>query len=112
MTKNPLFQGMEFSDDPEKLKEWIPLIMQDRTADEAIAATKIDTGTDVNFGALTRMLFDHLKTMDVDINYNHSVESLKQANDGTWEVRVHDLDGCKMEYHSAKFVFLAPVEEA
>ena len=73
---------------------------------KTLFATKIDTGTDVNFGALTRMLIDHLKAKDVDVNYNHSVESLKQASDGTWEVRVHDLDGCKMEYHSAKFVFL------
>ncbi|QSB11668.1 malate:quinone oxidoreductase [Lysinibacillus sp. FSL K6-0057] len=106
MTKNPLFEGMEFSNDPETLKKWIPLIMENRPAGEDIAATKIDTGTDVNFGALTRMLIDHLKAKDVDVNYNHSVESLKQASDGTWEVRVHDLDGCKMEYHSAKFVFL------
>jgi len=106
MTKNPLFEGMEFSNDPETLKKWIPLIMENRPAGEDIAATKIDTGTDVNFGALTRMLIDHLKAKDVDVNYNHSVESLKQASDGSWEVRVHDLDGCKMEYHSAKFVFL------
>jgi len=106
MTKNPLFEGMEFSNDPETLKKWIPLIMDSRPAGEDIAATKIDTGTDVNFGALTRMLIDHLKAKDVDVNYNHSVESLKQASDGSWEVRVHDLDGCKMEYHSAKFVFL------
>ncbi|MFP3813865.1 malate:quinone oxidoreductase, partial [Bacillus sp. SIMBA_005] len=59
MSNNPLFKGREFSDNPEKLKEWIPLIMEDRPANEAIAATKIDTGTDVNFGALTRILFDH-----------------------------------------------------
>ena len=97
---------MEFSDNPEKLKEWIPLIMEDRSVDEAIAATKIDTGTDVNFGALTRMLFDHLKTQNVDINYKHSVEGVKRTKDGLWEVKVHDIDGCKMEYHTAKFVFL------
>ncbi|OCA82901.1 malate dehydrogenase (quinone) [Pseudobacillus wudalianchiensis] len=106
MTKNPLFKGMEFSDEPEKLKEWIPLIMQDRPADEAIAATKIDTGTDVNFGALTRMLFEHLETQNVEINYKHSVEGIKRTKDGLWGVKVHDLDGCKMEYHTAKFVFL------
>jgi malate dehydrogenase (quinone) len=106
MSNNPLFKGMEFSDDPEKLMEWIPLIMQDRPANEAIAATKIDTGTDVNFGALTRILFDHLKQKDVDINYNHSVESIKRTKDGLWELKVHDKDGCKMEYHTAKFVFL------
>ncbi len=74
LSNNPLFQGMEFSDDPEKLKEWIPLIMEDRTSNEPIAATKIDSGTDVNFGALTRMLFDHLKSKNVEINYKHSVE--------------------------------------
>lgn len=106
MSNNPLFTGMEFSDDPEKLMEWIPLMMQDRPANEAIAATKIDTGTDVNFGALTRMLFDHLKAKDVDINYNHSVEGIKRMPDGSWELKVHDQHGCKMEYHTAKFVFL------
>ncbi|QOV09863.1 malate:quinone oxidoreductase [Viridibacillus arvi] len=106
MTKNPLFQGMEFSDDPETLKKWIPLIMQDRPANEAIAATKMDIGTDVNFGALTRMIFDNLKTQNVDINYKHSVESIKRTKDGSWELKVNDIDGCKMEYHKAKFVFL------
>ncbi|MGE7919316.1 malate dehydrogenase (quinone) [Viridibacillus sp. NPDC093762] len=106
MSKNPLFQGMEFSDDPETLKKWIPLIMQDRPENEAIAATKMDTGTDVNFGALTRMIFDNLKTQNVDINYKHSVESIKRTKDGSWELKVHDMDGCKMEYHKAKFVFL------
>ena len=88
MTDNPLFQGMEFSDDPEKLKEWIPLIMKDRPVEEPIAATKIDSGTDVNFGALTRMLFDHLKGQNVDMNYNHSVEDIKRTSEGLWEVKV------------------------
>ena len=44
MKDNPLFEGMEFSDDPEKLAEWIPLIMEDRIINEPIAATKIDSG--------------------------------------------------------------------
>ena len=35
--------------------------MDGRASNEAMAATKIDSGTDVNFGALTRMLFDYLK---------------------------------------------------
>src|SRR3954453_18916973 len=77
LSSNPLFQGMEFSDDPEKLKEWIPLIMEGRTTNEPIAATKIDSGTDVNFGALTRLVFDHLKNNDVNINYKHSVDGIK-----------------------------------
>ncbi|WP_328801338.1 malate:quinone oxidoreductase [Paenibacillus sp. LX16] len=101
-----LFQGMEFSDDPEKLKEWIPLIMEGRTLNEPIAATKIDSGTDVNFGALTRMLFEHLKSKNVEINYKHSVKDIKRASDGSWKVKVHNLDNGKIEYHTAKFVFI------
>ncbi|WP_226671916.1 malate:quinone oxidoreductase [Rossellomorea aquimaris] len=106
LSASPLFEGMEFSDNPEKLKEWIPLIMEGRESDESIAATKIDSGTDVNFGALTRKLFDHLSDKGVEINYNHSVEDIKRKSDGSWEVKVHDIDGIKMEYHTAKFVFI------
>ena len=106
LSASPLFEGMEFSDDPDKLKEWIPLIMDGRESDEPIAATKIDSGTDVNFGALTRKLFDHLNDKGVEINYNHTVEDIKRKSDGSWEVKVHDMDGIKMEYHTAKFVFI------
>ncbi|MGD6849463.1 malate:quinone oxidoreductase [Rossellomorea aquimaris] len=106
LSSNPLFQGMEFSDDPEKLKEWIPLIMEGRTSNEPIAATKIDSGTDVNFGALTRMMFDHLTRQNVEINYKHSVKDIKRSSDGSWEVKVHNIDSGIIEHHTAKFVFI------
>ncbi|MFS0592753.1 malate:quinone oxidoreductase [Cytobacillus horneckiae] len=106
LSKNPLFQGMEFSDNPEKLKEWIPLIMNGRTSNEPIAATKIDSGTDVNFGALTRILFDHLQSKNVDINYKHSVNDIKRTNDGLWELKVRNIESGEVERHTAKFVFI------
>ena len=106
LSNNPLFHGMEYSDNPEKLKEWVPLVMEGRTSNEPIAATKIDSGTDVNFGALTRMLFDHLKSKNVEINYKHSVKDIKRTSDGSWEVKVHDIDNGKIENHTAKFVFI------
>lgn len=106
MSNNPLFQGMEFSDDPEKLMEWLPLIMKKRESTEPIAATKIDSGTDVNFGALTRMLFDHLESKNADINYKHSVDDLKRTSDGLWELKVRNIDSGKVEHHTAKFVFI------
>jgi malate dehydrogenase (quinone) len=105
MSNNPLFKGMEFSDDPAKLMEWIPLIMENRPWDEAIAATKIDSGTDVNFGALTRMLLDHLKSQNVDIKYKHSVDNLNRTSDGEWELKVRNDSGT-IENHTAKFVFV------
>ncbi|WP_152399772.1 malate dehydrogenase (quinone) [Paenibacillus cellulositrophicus] len=106
MSKNPLFQGMEFSDDPKKLMEWIPLIMKDRTSDEPIAATKMDSGTDVNFGALTRMLFEHLKSKNVGIHYKHSVDDIKRTSDGAWELKIRNLSSGSVERHTAKFVFI------
>lgn len=106
LSNNPLFEGMEFSEDPEKIKDWLPLVMEGRQENEPIAATKIDSGTDVNFGALTRMLIEHLQKQNVEVNYKHSVKDIKRSSDGMWEVKVHDLDGCKMEYHKAKFIFI------
>jgi len=106
LSNNPLFQGMEYSDNPEKLKEWIPLIMEGRRSNEPIAATKIDSGTDVNFGALTRMLIKHLKNQNVEVNYKHNIKNIKRTEDGLWELKVQDLESGQIEYHTAKFIFI------
>ncbi|WP_216830228.1 malate:quinone oxidoreductase [Alkalihalobacterium elongatum] len=106
LSNNPLFHGMEFTKDPKKLMEWVPLIMQDRKDNEPIAATKIDSGTDVNFGALTRMLFNHLENKNVKIKYQHNVEDIKRNSDGLWEVKVHDDTVGEVERYTAKFVFI------
>ncbi|PGS54430.1 malate:quinone oxidoreductase [Bacillus sp. AFS041924] len=106
LSNNPLFKGMEYSENAEKLKEWIPLIMEGRTSNEPIAATKIDSGTDVNFGALTRMMFEHLESNNVEINYRHSVEDIKRTSDGSWEVKVYNMSTGNIDSHIAKFVFI------
>lgn len=107
LSNNPLFQGMTFSDDPDKLKEWLPLIMEGRSIHEPIAATRMDSGTDVNFGALTRKLFTHLKSSrKIAINYDHCVEDIKRTPNGSWAVKVRDLSSGMCETHAAKFVFI------
>lgn len=106
LASNPLFQGMEFSEDPSKLEEWIPLMMKNRTANGPIAATRSEAGTDVNFGALTRSLLDHLKSRNVDINYNHQVEDIKRASDGSWQLKVRNMGTGSVDRISAKFVFI------
>ena len=106
MSNNPLFQGMEFSDDPEKLIEWLPLIMEGRNMNEPIAATKVDSGTDVNFGALTRKLFDNLESKHVGVKYNHIVSDIKRTSDGMWELKVRNLFSGTVKRHTAKFVFI------
>jgi malate dehydrogenase (quinone) len=107
LSKHPLFQGITFSDDPKKIKEWLPLIMEGRTTNEPIAATRIDSGTDVNFGALTRKLFTHLKSIgNVVINYEHHVEDIKRTSNGSWAVKVRELSSGTCATHTAKFVFI------
>src|SRR5699024_6225430 len=104
--KRPLFSGISFTEDAVTLEEWLPLIMDGRVSDEPIAATKIDTGTDVNFGALTRMLFTHLEKEQVGVHYNHCVRDLEQLSDGTWEVTIHGKEQDVLLKERAKFVFI------
>ncbi len=44
--------GMEFSNDKKQIEEWIPLVMEGRDSTEMVAATRMITGTDVDYGAL------------------------------------------------------------
>ena len=112
-----LFQDMEFSDNPETLKTWMPLIMQQRNVNEKVAATRVNYGTDVDFGALTRNLITnlqapYLENKNTAINdqfklaLNSEVKSLKQQKNGRWQVRVKDLITKKLTTINAGFVFL------
>ncbi|WP_076560352.1 malate:quinone oxidoreductase [Salimicrobium flavidum] len=106
MTAHPLFEGMKYAQDRETLQKWMPLMMKDRPESEAVAATKIDSGTDVNFGVLTSVLFDHASTGNVDISYNQEVTDLVRTEDGGWEVQVNNQNEGRIEHHQAPFVFI------
>src|SRR5690606_10678866 len=107
MTKQNLFKGMEYTEDKALLKEWVPLMMEGRSADEAIAATKMDIGTDVNFGALTRDLITYLDGKDnIKLSLNQEVKDIDREDDGRWEVEVKDLKTGKKREILAKFVFI------
>ena len=64
LIQNPLFSEMKFSADLEQLKLWMSLVMQDRSETEDVAATKMDFGTDVDFGELTKKMFDYLSKQE------------------------------------------------
>lgn len=101
-----LFHGMTYSEDARQLKEWMPLVMDQRNPGEKVAATRMTLGTDVNFGALTRMMFNHLqKKEDVNMHFHHEVKKLKQKN-GLWEVKVKDEATGNKRIVKAKFVFI------
>jgi malate dehydrogenase (quinone) len=102
-----LFGQMQFSTDPQTIAQWIPLVMEGRDASQPVAATRMDLGTDVNFGALTRCMFDHLKAIGgVQIHFNHEVRDLDQDEDGWWRIRVKDENGGEKRTVRAPFVFI------
>lgn len=106
MKDAPLFLGMEFSDDHRQLSEWIPLIMEGRKPDEILAATKMDLGTDVNFGTLTRKMGSYLaEDSNIDVFLYHEVKDLDREAK-VWKAEVKDrMKGNKYEV-SADFVFI------
>ncbi len=106
LQKCALFHGMEYSEDSEQLREWMPLVMKDRNPAEPVAATRMTLGTDVNFGSLTRMMFNRLQEQDkVSMHFSHEVKKLKQK-DGLWQVRVKDEITGEKRNVFAKFVFI------
>lgn len=108
LVKSSLFESMKYSEDPEKISLWAPLLMDGRVPGQKVAATLMNMGTDVNFGALTRGLFDSLKKLpQVTISVGHDVLDLKQRQDGTWDVLVGDLrNKNRKKSINTKFVFI------
>jgi malate dehydrogenase (quinone) len=102
----PLFQGMEYSEDHAVIAGWAPLLIRKRNPRERIAATRIASGTDVDFGALTRYYFNFLRNEGVRVNVNHQVTDLKQQSDGTWKIRLINLVGQYRSTVNARFVFV------
>ena len=106
LQKSHLFHGMTYTEDRNILEEWMPLVMEGRSANEKVAATRMTLGTDVNFGALTKMMFNNLqKKNDVKLHFTHDVKKLRQIN-GLWEVKVRDEATGKRRVVKAKFVFI------
>lgn len=107
LTQYTLFEGMSYSENPGQLKEWMPLVMEGRNDAEKVAATKMDIGTDVNFGALTRKLFRYLFDYpDVKLHLAHEVQDLEQDKNGRWKIKVKNLTTDKKRTISAKFIFI------
>ncbi|WP_156308485.1 malate:quinone oxidoreductase [Sphingobacterium endophyticum] len=107
MTKQNLFKGMEYTEDKSLLNEWVPLMMDGRDKNEAVAATKMDIGTDVNFGALTKDLITYLDGKDnIKLSLNQEVKDIDREDDGRWEVEVKDLKTGQKREILAKFVFI------
>lgn len=106
LKENILFQKMEITEDRDKIVEWVPLMVEGRTSPVPIALSRDETGTDVNFGALTKKLISNLKEHKVDVTYHQEVQNIERLNNGYWKVTVKDLKSNKIHTFESEFVFI------
>lgn len=107
MSTAPIFQDMQYSSDHDQIATWAPLIMEDRVFDESFAATKMDIGTDVNFGLIARGMIDYLeKSGDVAVHLNHNVNDFSKLADGQWKIEIEDCSSEEVHEVFADFVFI------
>ncbi len=107
MHANPMFSEMVWSEDRDQIAQWAPIVMRGRTGDLPLAATRMEMGTDVNFGTLTRAMFRSLSKMPgVKIHYNVEALDLDPDGKGGWKVKVHNLLNDEKDSVNTKFVFI------
>ena len=101
---------MSWSEDQSELTEWMPLVMAGRDLKQPVAATRIDRGTDVDFGTLTRAYLMPLQQSGaLCVEYGTQVQDLKRLRhsdmtEADWRVVLKGPSG-KKEVR-APFVFL------
>ena len=106
----PAFAAMQWSTDAGQIGDWMPLVMGGRRPDQQIAATRIERGLDLDFGALTRALLLPLQTAGVlQVIYGTSVQGLKRPLTESmsccdWQLELRGPSGRRMV--QAPFVFL------
>jgi malate dehydrogenase (quinone) len=107
MSAHHCWEGMDYSEDGGVIAEWAPIVMQGRPATEPVAATRMVTGADVDYGALTHLLLNQLAVQDrVSVHYRHEVHSLQREAGGRWQVEAKDEATGRTVTTSAKFVFV------
>lgn len=108
MVQNPLYAGMEYSEDRQEIAEWMPLVMAGREDnDTPVAATRMQMGTEVNYGAQTRQMIESLAQSDhFTLGLSSEVRDLERNDDDTWKVSVANLANGEETSVNARFVFI------
>jgi malate dehydrogenase (quinone) len=106
LTAHPLYYGMEYSEDKKQIADWIPLVMEGRDASDVVTATRMVTGTDVDYGALTHLLLASLNGKEgFSAHFNSRVQDLRRDGD-LWSVQIRDEKTGQNRDVRTKFVFV------
>lgn len=107
MREHFMFDTIEFTKDIGKMKEWFPLMMNDREESEIMAASRIDRGTEVNYGSLTKQLYEILETQyATKVQCNMEVEDIDPDGDIEWDLKVKNLITHEVTHFEADHVFI------
>lgn len=107
MSSHFMFETMKYADDHDTLRKWFPLIMKDRAADEVMAATRMELGTSVDFGALTERYFKILEDeFDVLVMRNHEVKDIDPDGPDDWSAIVENLETKEKFYYDSEHIFI------
>lgn len=106
MNAHHFFESMVYTEDRETIRQWAPLLLEGRDPNEPIAATKMDIGSDVNFGSIARQFVQWLGRQDGGgYATGHKVVGLDETAEG-WRVTVLDTSNRQKRIVNAKFVFI------
>src|SRR3954451_3021398 len=106
LARQPLFDGLEDAEHQADLAEGIPLMIEGRDPSQVVAATRSFAGTDVTFGALTRLLLEDAERRGVQVHCNQQVHDLERERDGRWRVTVRDTRTGEQRVLHTRFVFV------
>src|SRR6201998_2404973 len=106
LTKHPLYYGLEYAEDKKQIGEWVPLVMEGRDAKEVVTATRMVTGTDVDYGALKNNLLESLRGKDgFAIHFFSRVQDLRRDGN-SWSLQIRNESSGEQQDVQAKFVFI------
>lgn len=101
------FNGMLYSEDPKKIYSWIPLMMTGRNKSQKVAATRMETGTDINFEEITKQLLQQLnKSSNFKIYLQHDVSNIQKNHYNTWDINITDTQHKKKKYIHTRYIFI------
>jgi malate dehydrogenase (quinone) len=107
MSAHHCYHGMEYSEDHNQIGTWAPLTIEGRDPHQPIAATRIITGADVDYGSLTHLLVAQLSSQSgFSVHYRHHVVGLEREAGGRWRVEIRDVENRDTHAVSARFVFI------
>ncbi|MBV9113212.1 MAG: malate dehydrogenase (quinone) [Hyphomicrobiales bacterium] len=107
MAAHHCYHGMDYSEDHKQIAEWAPLIIEGRDPNQSIAATRIVTGADVDYGSLTHLLVANLVAQNgFSVHYKQQVVGLERDAQDRWRVEIEDVEQRRKHAIFAKFVFV------